>query len=96
MRVTAPQIGETARRARLALNQDELDRLGSQLQTLLEYAEIAAKMPEEAPFPWEIAQESCGMPPACGLTRAEVLALAPDSCQGMIRVPRVMDSKHEV
>lgn len=92
MRIKKSEVQATAALARLKLEGDMLSKISVQIQDLLNYADILAELvPSNAAS--ELAREniSAGQPQTPGLSQQEVLALAPDSSGGQIRIPRVMN-----
>jgi len=94
MRIVKEQVLRIAQLAKLAVNDAELDSLLPQLQEFLDYAEVLARIKLEK------TELIVGMPISyaepveqCHLTQGQVLALAPDSFHGLIRVPRVIDNE---
>lgn len=93
MWISEEQVIKLAARAKLFLGKDEVPTLRQQLQDLLNHA--GGMSPEdlaavEAVVPigaLPVAPSSCSSP---ALKQEEVLALAADSEQGYIRVPRVL------
>jgi aspartyl-tRNA(Asn)/glutamyl-tRNA(Gln) amidotransferase subunit C len=89
------QVRHLARLARIALSEDELDRLAGQLDVIVSavarVAEVAAAdvpgtshaVPLDNVFRDDVVT-------GC-LDRAEVLAAAPAAEQGRFRVPRILD-----
>jgi len=91
MKITPEQVKKTAAMAKLPLADDELAEMASQLQEFLDYVNILKKLPSGAASPPLAPGDPSpqGQGEAC-LSQEEVLALAPDSSQGMVRVPRVI------
>jgi aspartyl-tRNA(Asn)/glutamyl-tRNA(Gln) amidotransferase subunit C len=91
--ISNKQVAATAELAKLALRDKELTTLAGQLQDILDYAEVLAELELFTPDPdkgEDVQRKICGQGPQ-SLLQEEVLALAPDSVQGQIRVPPVMD-----
>jgi aspartyl-tRNA(Asn)/glutamyl-tRNA(Gln) amidotransferase subunit C len=89
-------IEHVARLARLALTDDEKDRLRRQLAVILEHAakvgEVAAD--DVPPTAYAIARANVyrdDVPEPC-LPRAEVLANAPDRQDGRFKVVRIVET----
>ncbi len=85
-----------ARLARLALAEDEVERLTVDLGGILEYAENLAVLDLDgvAPTAHPLPLENVSRPAAIGPTRDrdEVLAQAPAAEDGRFRVPRILDA----
>lgn len=92
MRIEESEVQATAALAKLVLEGSMLSKISVQIQDLLNYADILADMaPSNAAS--ELATENVSRQPQTpGLSQQEVLALAPDSRGGMIRIPRVMSN----
>jgi aspartyl/glutamyl-tRNA(Asn/Gln) amidotransferase C subunit len=93
MRITLEQAENTAAQAKLDLNANELTRLAGQLQEFLDYVNVLTEIPAVTAEPE--GAKSCwtdlaGQEASC-LRQEEVVALAPDSWQGLVRVPRVIE-----
>lgn len=93
MLISNKEIEETAKLAKLALSDEQLNTLGDQLQEILEFAQVLGDLPlaHIQPMAGVYRENGNGTEDKARLSQAQVLALAPDSRQGMIRVPRVMD-----
>lgn len=91
MKITLEQVKKTAAMAKLPLADDELAEMAGQLQEFLDYVKVLKKLPSGTGSPLQAfgAPGPAGQGEAC-LSQEEVLALAPDSSQGMVRVPRVI------
>lgn len=95
MALSHQEVAHVARLARLSLNEDELERMRSQLSNILEYIELLQEV------------DVAGVPPTAQVTdmktvlrpdiitgamsRDEALANAPDQRDGMFRVKPVFD-----
>jgi len=93
MRITLEQAEKTAAQAKLSIKEDELARLAGQLQEFLDYVNVLTTIPPKIAEP--VSAESNGANPggqevSC-LSQEQVVALAPDSWQGLVRVPRVIE-----
>lgn len=91
MDISKEQIIKTAALAKLMLQKDELDRLGQELQDILKYAEVLGDLPSGGVDLQHSSPSVLTNPPLASLSRDQVLALAPESAQGMIRVPKVVN-----
>jgi aspartyl-tRNA(Asn)/glutamyl-tRNA(Gln) amidotransferase subunit C len=92
--LTRAEVEHVARLARLALTDDELDALTSELGAILEHAAQVsaldtAGVPATAhPLPLvNVFRADVARP---GLDRDEVLAAAPEAEDGRFRVPRIL------
>jgi aspartyl-tRNA(Asn)/glutamyl-tRNA(Gln) amidotransferase subunit C len=92
--LTRPEVEHVARLARLALTDDELDALTSELGAILEHAaqvsalDTAGVEPTAHPLPLvNVFRADVARP---GLARDEVLAAAPEAEDGRFRVPRIL------
>ena len=94
-RITRDEVEHVARLARLALTDDEIDELGSQLGVILEHAQDIAELdveglpPTAHPVPVENVLRADDV--RRGLDRDEVLAEAPAAEDGRFRVPRILE-----
>ena len=94
MALTAEDVRNIARLARLNLTEEEEQRFAAQLSDVLEYAERLNRVdtseipPTASVLPLKAPLRSDEIRPC--LTRDEALANAPDSQDGMFRVPRVL------
>jgi aspartyl-tRNA(Asn)/glutamyl-tRNA(Gln) amidotransferase subunit C len=93
-RISTADVAHVARLARLALTNDELERFTVQLGAVLEHArdvealDTAGVPPTAHPLPLRnVLREDVVVP---SLDRDEVLAQAPDTENGLFRVPRIM------
>lgn len=80
--------------AKLALDQDTLEAISGQITDLLDYASILGSMPPaHTPLepPGTEVRPKADKALLSSLSQEEVIALAPDSHQGLIRVPRVVE-----
>lgn len=94
-RLTREDVEHVAALARLALDEDELERITHDLAGILEHvAEIAALdlddvAPTSHPLPLVNVTRPDEVAPT--LPRGEVLACAPEAEDGRFRVPRILD-----
>ena len=93
-RLTRADVEHVARLARLALSEDEVERFTVQLAAILDHAaEVAALDTGEVPptaHPIPLANVLRPDEPRPGLSRDEVLAMAPETEDGFFRVPRIL------
>jgi aspartyl-tRNA(Asn)/glutamyl-tRNA(Gln) amidotransferase subunit C len=93
-RITRADVEHVARLARLALTEDELVALTSELGAILEHAaEVSALDTDGVPptaHPLPLVNVFRADDARPGLTRDEVLAGAPESEDGRFRVPRIL------
>ena len=93
-RITRADVEHVARLARLALSEEEIERFTAQLAQILEHAarieslDTASVAPTSHPIP--IANVMRRDEPRPGLSRDEVLAMAPAAEDGRFRVPRIL------
>ena len=91
MAITSDEVLHVARLARLALTEEEVERLGAQLNAILEavgkVAELDLKDVEPTAHPLEIVNVWAEDEPRPSLPMEEALANAPDSEAGFFRVP---------
>jgi aspartyl-tRNA(Asn)/glutamyl-tRNA(Gln) amidotransferase subunit C len=93
-RLTRAEVEHVARLARLALTDDEIDVLSTELATILDYAaqvsalDTAGVEPTAHPLPLENVLRPDEVRPS--LRRDEVLAAAPEAEAGRFRVPRIL------
>lgn len=93
-RITRAEIEHVSALARLALTDEEVERLGGELDAILDHAaavsalDLAAVPPTAHPFPLANVLRPDDARP--GLDRDEVLAEAPDAHEGRFRVPPVL------
>lgn len=94
MIITREQVKKIVSQAKLPIVGEELNGLVAQLQEFMDYVDALKKMPSVKASPHRpssnIANNSDWQGESC-LSQEEVLALAPDSCQGMVRVPPVIE-----
>ena len=93
MRITLEQAEKTAAQAKLALNANELARLANQLQEFLGYFNVLTEIhavTTETQRAESSGADLGGQEVPC-LKQEQVVALAPDSWQGLVRVPRVIE-----
>ena len=87
-------IAKVAKLARLALTEDELNRYGEQLADILEHAERVQALPTDGvePTSHPVPMVNGFRPDEVGecLDRSSFLSQAPDSQDGLFRVPRIL------
>ncbi|MBM3660221.1 MAG: Asp-tRNA(Asn)/Glu-tRNA(Gln) amidotransferase subunit GatC [Actinobacteria bacterium] len=94
--LTRADVEHVARLARLALTDDEVDRLTGELAAVLEHAADVAALdldgvpPTAHPLPLRNVLRADEVRPS--LDRDEVLAAAPAAEDGRFRVPRILDA----
>jgi aspartyl-tRNA(Asn)/glutamyl-tRNA(Gln) amidotransferase subunit C len=94
--LTRADVEHVARLARLALTDDEIERLTGDLAAVLEHAADVAALdldgvpPTAHPLPLRNVLRADVVRPT--LDRDEVLAAAPATEDGRFRVPRIMDA----
>jgi aspartyl-tRNA(Asn)/glutamyl-tRNA(Gln) amidotransferase subunit C len=85
------QVLHVARLARLALSEDEIERMSRELTTILEHVERISELDLEGVEPTShvVALENVLRPdePRPSWPRERVLAEAPDPAEGAFRVP---------
>jgi aspartyl-tRNA(Asn)/glutamyl-tRNA(Gln) amidotransferase subunit C len=96
--ITRAEVAHLARLARLALQDEELDRLASQLDVILgAVAKIGEVSDAEGvqPMTHAVPLENVMRPDTvvASLDRDEVLAGAPAAEDGRFRVPRILDEE---
>mgnify|MGYP000853793932 CR=1 FL=1 len=93
MGISREQVRKTGELAKLSLEEAELDSLATQLQEFLDYVNVLAAMPAGSTI-LEVADSGVKLSErekvSC-LSQAQVVALAPDTWQGLVRVPRVIE-----
>ncbi len=95
-RITRDDVEHVARLARLALTDEEGEQLTAQLEVILEHAaqvsalDTAGVPPTAHPLP--LSNVLRADEPRPGVSRDEVLAMAPASDDGRFRVPRILDA----
>lgn len=95
-RITRADVEHVARLARLALSDDEIERLTTELAVTLEHVNDIAALdldgvePTAHPLPLSNVVRPDDVTPT--LDRAEVLAQAPATQDGRFRVPRILDA----
>lgn len=96
--ITRAEVAHLARLSRLALEDDELDRLASQLDVILgavaqigEVTDASDVRPMTHAVPIENVMRPDEVRPS--LPRADVLAMAPSAEDGRFRVPRILDEE---
>jgi aspartyl-tRNA(Asn)/glutamyl-tRNA(Gln) amidotransferase subunit C len=93
--LTRADVEHVARLARLALTDDEMDRLVIELDAVLDHAADVASLdlegvpPTSHPLPLRNVLRDDSVRPS--LDRDEVLAAAPAVEDGRFRVPRILD-----
>ncbi len=91
MAITSDEVLHVARLARLALTDEEVERLGAQLNAILEavgkVAELDLGDVEPTAHPLEVVNVSVDDEPAASLPVEQALANAPDREAGFFRVP---------
>jgi aspartyl-tRNA(Asn)/glutamyl-tRNA(Gln) amidotransferase subunit C len=89
--ITSDEVLHVARLARLALTQEEVERLGAQLSAILEavgkVAELELDDVEPTAHPLEVVNVWAEDEPRPSLPVEEALANAPDREAGFFRVP---------
>lgn len=88
------EIKRTAMLAKLALDQDTLEAISEQITDLLDYARILGSMPSDdtaIELPGAKVHPEADKVLLSSLGQGDVIVLAPDSHQGLIRVPRVVE-----
>lgn len=94
--LTRADVEHVARLARLALTDDEIERLTSDLAAVLDHAADVAALdlegvpPTAHPLPLRNVLRADEVRPT--LDRDEVLAAAPATEDGRFRVPRILDA----
>jgi aspartyl-tRNA(Asn)/glutamyl-tRNA(Gln) amidotransferase subunit C len=92
--LTRADVEHVARLARLALSDEEIDALTTELGAILEHAaqvsalDTAGIPPTAHPLP--LVNVFRADVPRAGLERDEVLAAAPEAEDGRFRVPRIL------
>lgn len=93
-RITAADVAKVARLARLAVTPEEIDRMTSQLDGMLEHfadidaLDLSEVTPMTQPYPLvNVFRRDVVRP---GLDREEVLAAAPATEDGRFRVPPII------
>lgn len=93
-RISAAEVADVARLARLTLTDDELERFTHQLDDILDHAADveALDIGDIEPMAHPIALVNISRPDVVvpGLDRDEVLAQAPAPEEGRFRVPRIL------
>jgi aspartyl-tRNA(Asn)/glutamyl-tRNA(Gln) amidotransferase subunit C len=94
--ITRTDVEHVARLARLALADEELDAIRSQLSKILEHAARVTSLETEGvpPTSHAIPLSNVARPDEPGpcLTQDEALALAPAAESGHFRVPRILEN----
>ncbi|AJF05605.1 Asp-tRNA(Asn)/Glu-tRNA(Gln) amidotransferase subunit GatC [Geoalkalibacter subterraneus] len=95
MKISREEVEHVARLARLALPEDEIDRLTGEMDAILGYVEKLNELDTEGIVPTahvvpvENALREDEVKPSLGAEKA--LANAPQSANGCFRVPRVIE-----
>lgn len=95
MKITRAEMEHVARLARLALQDDELDRLTGQMDAILGYVEQLNELntegiiPTAHAVPMENAFRKDEAKPSIGLEKA--LKNAPAAAEGAFKVPKVIE-----
>jgi aspartyl-tRNA(Asn)/glutamyl-tRNA(Gln) amidotransferase subunit C len=93
-RITRSDVEHVARLARLALSDEEIERFTGQLEVILEHAaDVSALDTEGVPptaHPLPLVNVVRSDEPQPGVSRDDVLAMAPDAHDGRFRVPRIL------
>lgn len=95
MAITRDEVLHIARLARIALSDDEVERLSAQLSSILEHFATLASVdttsvePTAHPLPLANVMRADTVEP--GLTQEDVLANAPDQEDGFLRVRAVLE-----
>ncbi len=96
MKITRAEVQHVAQLARLAVTDDEVDRLATQLSSLLEYVEKLGELSlddvEPTAHVHEIVNAMRDDVPAPSLPREAALSNAPMVEDGCFRVPKVIDA----
>jgi aspartyl-tRNA(Asn)/glutamyl-tRNA(Gln) amidotransferase subunit C len=91
MAISRDEVLHVARLARLALSDEELDRLGAQLNAILEavgkVSELDLADVEPTAHPLDLVNVWADDEPRASLTVEDALANAPDREAGFFRVP---------
>jgi len=89
--ISRDEVLHVARLARLALSDDEIDRLGAQLNAILEavgkVSELDLADVEPTAHPLDLVNVWADDEPGASLSNDEALANAPDREAGFFRVP---------
>jgi aspartyl-tRNA(Asn)/glutamyl-tRNA(Gln) amidotransferase subunit C len=93
MAISREQVEHVARLAHLALTEEELERLGGQLDAILEavgkVSELDLTDVEPTSHPLDLVNVLAEDEPRPSLAREDALANAPDPADGAFRVPTV-------
>jgi aspartyl-tRNA(Asn)/glutamyl-tRNA(Gln) amidotransferase subunit C len=94
--LTRADVEHVARLARLALDDEEIERLTSELGVILDHAaQVSALDTADVPptaHPLPLVNVLRADEPTASLDRDEVLAMAPAAEDGRFRVPRILDA----
>jgi aspartyl-tRNA(Asn)/glutamyl-tRNA(Gln) amidotransferase subunit C len=96
--ITRDEVAHLARLARLALEDEELDRMAGQLDVILGAVAQIAEVTDAADVPptsHAVPLENVTRPDVVtpSLPRDKVLAGAPEAEEGRFRVPRILDEE---
>jgi aspartyl-tRNA(Asn)/glutamyl-tRNA(Gln) amidotransferase subunit C len=95
MKIDRNEVLHVANLARLELQEDEVDRLASQLSAILDYVDKLGELDLEGVEPMahvhEIVNAFREDEPAPSLPRDEVLANAPEAEGSCFKVPKVIE-----
>jgi len=92
-RVTVETVDRVARLARLSLTDEERRLFARQLEEILAWAESLQALDTSSVPPMSQPRDTSSLredEPGASLEREAVLEGAPDSAEGLFRVPRVM------
>lgn len=97
MTLSADEVRYVASLARLALDDDEIERLAPQLSAILEYAEqvgeiVAEEVPPTA-HPYALQNVQREDTPRTSVDRADLLAAAPEVDEERFVVPRIVSEE---
>jgi aspartyl-tRNA(Asn)/glutamyl-tRNA(Gln) amidotransferase subunit C len=94
-RISVDQVKHVAHLARLAVTDEEADKLTEQLDKIITFAELLNEVDTEGVEPIShvldiknVMREDAAKP---GLSNVEVLKNAPDHQDGQIKVPSIME-----
>jgi aspartyl-tRNA(Asn)/glutamyl-tRNA(Gln) amidotransferase subunit C len=95
MKITRLEVEHVARLARLALKDDELEALTGQMDAILGYVEQLNELntdgilPTAHAVPMENAFRPDLVKPSIGVDKS--MQNAPDGCNGLFRVPKIIE-----
>jgi len=92
MKITRAEVQHVAQLARLAVTEDEVDRLSSLLEYVEKLGELALDDVEPTAHVHEIVNAMRDDAPAPSLPREAALSNAPAVEDGCFRVPKVIDA----